>query len=152
VIREATVDDAQRLSTLACSLISFLSSRSDGYLAQEFVDTLSQEAYVSRLSNEHAFEHFVYVVEGNIVGYISYVTMVEDTHIFHLFVDKNYHKMGIAKKLWNFMLKQTFSEIYTVNSALRAKVFYENLGFVNSALVQTTQDLEYQPMIMLREE
>jgi len=148
MIRKATVYDAENISILALSLIPFLSSNSEGTLPKEFTDTLTTQEYLKRFNSEQPFQHFVYEIEGRIVGYISYVTMVEDTHIFHLFVDEKYHKRGIAKSLWNFMLEETSSEVYTVNSSLWATKFYETLGFVNSSLVQKNQGLEYQPMIM----
>jgi len=152
MIREATVYDVEDISTLALSLIPFLSSNSEGTLPKEFTDTLTTQEYLKRFNHEQPFQHFVYEIEGTIVAYISYVSMVEDTHLFHLFVDEKYHKMGIAKSLWNFMLKETSSEIYTVNSSVWATKFYENLGFVNSSLIQKNQGLEYQPMIMYRGE
>ena len=152
MIRKATYRDAQNISVLALSLISFLSSNSEGTLPQEFMNTLTTKEYLKRFNSEQPFQHYVYEIENKIVAYISYVTMVEDTHIFHLFVDKQYHKMGIAKKLWNFMLHESTTDIYTVNSSLWAIEFYKNLGFLNSSLIQTHQGLEYQPMIMMKED
>jgi len=152
MIRKATFRDAQNISTLALSLISFLSSNSEGTLPQEFTDTLTTQEYLKRFNSEQPFQHYVYEVEHQIVAYISYVTMVEDTHIFHLFVDEQYHKQGIAKKLWNFMLNATSSDVYTVNSSVWAIEFYKNLGFVNSSLMQKHDGLEYQPMIMMKED
>jgi len=151
MIRKATFNDAKSISALALSLISFLSSNSEGTLPQEFLETLSTQAYLERFNLEEPFEHFVCELDGKIVAYISYVIMVEDTHLFHLFVNEKYHKRGIAKKLWNFMLNETTTDVYTVNSSLWAMEFYKNLGFVNSALMQKYQGLEYQPMIMLNE-
>ena len=150
MIREAMFRDAEDISTLAFSLISFLSSNDEQTLPQEFTDTLSTQEYLKRLNSEQSFEHFVYELDHQIVAYISYVTMVDNTHIFHLFVDEKHHKKGIATELWNFMLKETSSDIYMVNSSVWAMEFYTKLGFVKSALMQESKGLNYQPMVIDR--
>ena len=150
MIREATVYDAEDISTLALSLVPFLSSNAERTLPQQFIDTLTTEEYVKRLNSEKPFHHFVYEIKNQIVAYISYVTMVDNTHIFHLFVDEKYHKKGIAKALWTFMLEHTSSDIYMVNSSLWAIDFYTHLGFVKSSLIEESAGLKYQPMVMNR--
>ncbi|MBY2479118.1 GNAT family N-acetyltransferase [Clostridioides difficile] len=75
-------------------------------------------------------------------------------HICMLFVDKNYHKRGIAKKLittgieYCIYNKINLTEI-TVNSSPYAVEVYHKLGFKDTDVEQTTDGIRFTPMKLL---
>lgn len=75
-----------------------------------------------------------YFIDDKIVGVIS----VRDiSHISLLFVDENYHRKGIAKEMFAFLLsylQDNFPEekTVTVNSSPYAVQVYKKLGFVQT--------------------
>jgi len=85
---------------------------------------------------------------GEIVGVIA----TRDTsHIALMFVDKRYHKKGIARYMFNHVLEETSQtgEItqMTVNSSPFAVEVYERLGFVKTAAQQEKDGIIYIPMV-----
>ena len=82
-----------------------------------------------------------------IVGVIG---VRNETHISLLFVDSEYHRKGIARRL----VKKTFERTYerygkremTVNSSPYAVGFYHKMGFVDTDIEQTTDGIRYTPM------
>lgn len=71
-------------------------------------------------------------------------------HISLLFVDKQYHRKGIARALFNEMLKyyktnSGYSEI-TVNSSPYAAEVYHRLGFKDTNVEQTDNGICFIPM------
>lgn len=72
----------------------------------------------------------------------------QSTHICLLFVDKNYHRQGIARDLfnnWKKTLKQPAS--ITVNSSPYAIPVYKKLGFSPIKPAQTIDGITFVPMI-----
>lgn len=84
---------------------------------------------------------------GFMVGIIG---VRNETHVSLLFVDSEYHKKGIARKLMTRMFEKTFSEYgkreMTVNSSPYAVGFYHKMGFVDTAPEQLTDGIRYTPM------
>ncbi|MDF9824886.1 ribosomal protein S18 acetylase RimI-like enzyme [Breznakia sp. PF5-3] len=73
-------------------------------------------------------------------------------HITLLFVDKRYHRQGIAKQLFQIM-KDDFINTYhidkiTVNSSLYAKEVYKRLGFYEVQEVQVVNGIPFISMQM----
>ena len=87
-------------------------------------------------------------VNDIIVGMIAVKDFV---HISLLFVDKHYHRQGIAKKLFNAVLKTCKEKIpslkmITVNSSPYAVKFYHKLGFSNISSEQVVDGIKFTPM------
>lgn len=84
---------------------------------------------------------------------IGVIAINKPDHICLLFVDKDYHKQGVARKLYSHWLKNnpTNIEIITVNSSSYAAGFYQRLGFSfvdgNEELVKK-DGIRYHPMIL----
>lgn len=71
-------------------------------------------------------------------------------HISLLFVNKQYHRKGIARALFSEMIRfykanAEYSEI-TVNSSLYAKDVYHKLGFMDTNTEQTVNGIRFIPM------
>jgi GNAT superfamily N-acetyltransferase len=71
-------------------------------------------------------------------------------HINLLFVDKQYHKQGIARELYHtalqyYRVNSEYREI-TVNSSPYAASIYRKLGFVDTNTEQLVNGLRFVPM------
>jgi GNAT superfamily N-acetyltransferase len=143
-IREAKLSDAHALSRLALSLGAFYNDDDPSGISPYFAQKISPEGFKKYLSNEEAYEHYVYEEAEKIVGYFA---LLNETHFLYLLVDKAYHKKGIATTLIEHALKGKEHKLYTVNASLYAVPFYKKLGFVPSALVQKHYGMTYQPMV-----
>lgn len=74
-----------------------------------------------------------------------------DNHISLLFVDKNYHRQGIAKSLFYAMLSSLDKIKYTamtVNSSLYANEVYKKFGFKNIGETKEVNGIIFIPMKM----
>lgn len=94
-------------------------------------------------------------------GYVYHVACVGDalagfiavrelTHLYHLFVDKRWHRRGIARALWahgrDAALAAGNPGFFTVNSSNYALPVYAALGFVPTEPLQFKNSLYYTPM------
>ena len=87
-------------------------------------------------------------VNDIIVGMIAVRDFI---HISLLFVDKHYHKQGIARSLFNNILKICIEknpplQSITVNSSTYAVGFYHKLGFVDISSEQVLDGIIFTPM------
>lgn len=82
-----------------------------------------------------------------IVGIIG---VRNETHISLLFVDSEYHKKGIARRLVEKTFERTYEKYgkreMTVNSSPYAVGFYHKMGFVDTDIEQATDGIRYTPM------
>ena len=87
-------------------------------------------------------------VNDIIVGMIAVKDFV---HISLLFVDKQYHRQGIAKKLFNVVLKLCMEknpslDAITVNSSPYAVEVYHKFGFSDISSEQVVDGIRFVPM------
>ncbi len=136
----AKLKDAETLSLLVHSLSEFISNET---LGEVFQNSLTIESFEKSISNEEWFTTLVYEVDEKIIAYIS---LVNNSHIYHLFVDKNFHRKGIATELWNCIFKESSSKKITVNASLSSVPFYTKLGFIKTEKEQQSMGIRYQPM------
>ena len=73
------------------------------------------------------------------------------THISLFFINPDYHRKGIGRKLFDFAYTSQMVERITVNSSSYAVRFYESLGFSKVDQEQETDGLRYTPMIKIVE-
>ena len=81
---------------------------------------------------------------------LGVIAMQDTSHISLLFVDKRYHRMGIAGQLFGFVLealaaRKDVTQV-TVNSSPYAVPAYERLGFVKTAEQQERDGILFVPM------
>ncbi|MHC1684163.1 MAG: GNAT family N-acetyltransferase [Clostridiaceae bacterium] len=86
--------------------------------------------------------------KGNLIGVIA---SREVRHVSLLFVKKEYHRMGIARKLFNELKKELIKnnphiEAITVNSSPFAVKIYERLGFIAIGDEIVKDGLRFTPM------
>lgn len=103
-----------------------------------FEDAIHSKEYLDSLTAYGAFDN------NQIVGIIA--SRSEGTHVALFFVDGRYHRQGIGRKLWQFLLKSCNSDIITVNSSLYAVEVYKKLGFIPMGDVQKDNGIQFVPM------
>ena len=119
---------------------------------EEFFGYSNPRALVKRSEGNH----FVLVAEaeGSIAGMIE---IRERKHISMLFVDKAFHRRGIAKGLLTAALDRIESggrapKKVTVHSSRFAVPFYESLGFVRTEEEKIIHGVIHIPMALVLEE
>ena len=127
----------------------FLEFEAPGY-SREGIDEFRSYitvSNISRLMENNTLFLFGYFYKGNVVGLIA---MAPHGHISLLFVNKNYHKKGIAKSLYkkalSHLLKKTPLLSITVNSSPYAVPIYKRMGFVPIKEEQTVHGIRFVPM------
>jgi GNAT superfamily N-acetyltransferase len=99
------------------------------------------------------FTAIVALFKGKIIGVISFRVKDNCCHITLLFVEKQYHREGVAKGLLNHAIEMcrchnpNLSEI-TVNSSPYAVTIYEKLGFQQTTLEQVRDGIRFTPMVL----
>ena len=96
------------------------------------------------------FVYHVAEVEGTLAGFIA---VRDRSHVYSLYVDKAYHRRGIARRLWETAKRAALADagrsghpgIFTVNSSNHALPFYASLGFVPTKPMQVGI-VRYNPM------
>ena len=83
-------------------------------------------------------------------GGLAGVLAMRQTHISLFFVRKEFHKQGMGRALFQFMLEQTGYRRVTVNSSPYAREVYRKLGFIPTAAEQITNGIRFIPMVSER--
>ena len=99
--------------------------------------------------NSGKMQFYGCILEGNIIGVIA---VRQFNHISLMFVDKEFHRKGIARNLFK-LLKNKLSGSFereksiTVNSSPYAVEIYERLGFKTVDKEQVKDGIRFTPMI-----
>ena len=84
---------------------------------------------------------------GNVLA--GFIAVRERSHVYSLYVDKRFHRRGIARRLWDAARKAALGPdhpgVFTVNASNYAVPFYTSLGFVPTAAMQVSI-VRYNPM------
>lgn len=93
------------------------------------------------------YVYHVALIDGVLAGFVG---MREHKHLYHLFVAREHHGKGIARRLWE-VARRVAQEHgndggFTVNSSNYAVGLYQALGFVRTAPTQCKNGLYYNPM------
>ena len=105
---------------------------------EEFKRSLQNPAYIDNLCYYTAIEH------EEIIGMLA--TRNKGSHIALLFVDAQWQRKGIGRKLIESALEDCDSSVLTVNSAPFAHAFYKKAGFEDTDVEQLTNGIRYFPM------
>ncbi|MBC3875861.1 GNAT family N-acetyltransferase [Undibacterium sp. LX15W] len=149
-IRPAHIDDADIISHLVHSVVSYFTIHPDGRGAEQFFDTITPLAMAQRLQSTQ-FQYWVALnTEQQIIGAIG---IRDNTHLYHLFIAPEQHRKGYAKQLWLHAKQAALARgnpgEFTVNSSLYAEKMYRGFGFVPTAEKQEMHGLAFIPMRLL---
>lgn len=95
--------------------------------------------YVAMLDVYGAF------LNEKLIGVIA--TRCSLSHIALFFVDGKYHKRGIGRKLFEYILNKSEADTITVNSSPYARKIYHHLGFSETDKEQSVMGIRFYPMI-----
>jgi len=90
-----------------------------------------------------------------LAGVIGFTTKTNsenqrEGHLYHLFVAEQYHRMGVAKALWQHLLKKTEQRSFSVNASRYAIEFYRRLGFYRKDCLYQSDGITCYPMYFER--
>jgi len=94
------------------------------------------------------YVYHVALIDGELAGFIG---IRERSHVYSLYVDKRYHRRGVARSLWETARAAALegapdhSRVFTVKASNYAVASYEALGFERTAPTQPGIVL-YNPM------
>lgn len=81
--------------------------------------------------------------KNKVVGVLG---MRENNHIGYFYVDKNYHRRGIGKGLFNLMKQDYIKQEFTVNAAPYGVPIYKRLGFLETDTIKNINGVIFTPM------
>jgi len=143
-IRKAIKEDAKQIIELVSELSHFYLSDNEVEIPKWLSSTLELQEFENRL-NSNEFTNLVYEINGRIIGYIS---IKNKKHIYHLFVSQQHQRKGIARALWEYILKSSESSKHSVRSSLYAIPVYESFGFIKSGPIEAKDNIQFQAMEM----
>lgn len=121
------------------------------FVAPDYMDQGVQSflGFISDEKNIRAMIFFGAFEDGELKGVMA--VNADRSHICCLFVDGRNQNRGIARALFNFLLKNSDNNCYTVNSSPYAIDFYRVLGFAPTAPQQVSDGIKFTPMKFLRQ-
>jgi ribosomal protein S18 acetylase RimI-like enzyme len=109
-----------------------------------FLAEQGEEGMRAFLANGYVYH--VAEIGGELAGFIA---VRERSHVYSLYVDKRFHRRGVARALWDTAREAALGpghpRAFTVNASNHALPFYSGLGFVATAPTQTGK-VRYNPM------
>lgn len=135
------VDDLQIGQALELIWETFLQFEAPDYSAE---GVQSFRAFIENKEILQTLEFWGAYDDGELKGVIA--ANENRKHICCFFVKAEYHRQGIGKKLWEFLLDNSQNEIITVNSSPYAVPVYHKLGFADTDTEQLTDGIRYTPM------
>lgn len=135
------VDDIQISKVIKLIWETFLQFEAPEYSAegvQSFRAFIENEELIKALELWGAYDN------DELRGVIA--TNDNRKHICCFFVKAEYHRQGIGKKLWQYLLDNNQNKIITVNSSPYAVPVYHKLGFTDTDIEQVTDGIRYTPM------
>jgi GNAT superfamily N-acetyltransferase len=127
-------------------------------LSEEYIVNEGSAAAASNFFRENDEQGLRNFVAAGIVYHVAerddtilgFIAVREKKHLFHMFVDKQHHRQGIARALWAVARQAAIEAgntgVFTVNSSNYALPVYKAMGFVPTAPKQFTNGLYYNPM------
>ncbi|MBR4163348.1 MAG: GNAT family N-acetyltransferase [Solobacterium sp.] len=106
---------------------------------EEFRRCLKDDAYLAGIQYYGAFD------EEKLVGLLG--IRKEKRHICFFFVDGEYHRRGIGRKLFLRLREDYPKQTITLNSSPYGLPFYKALGFTATDEEQTVHGIRFTPMI-----
>ena len=121
------------------------------YYSEEGIASFYKFIDINNMSEQYSngsLYFYVCFVNDIIVGMIAVKDFV---HISLLFVDKHYHRQGIARSLFDHIIqickeKNPSLKMITVNSSPYAVDVYHKLGFSNVSSEQVVDGIKFTPM------
>lgn len=117
--------------------------------------TLEGQELMAKLCGRKALKHYlergdVYFVAESDGGIIGVAGIRDNKHLAHNFVDSNWHRRGISRRLWKLASEECLRRGNPGSFDLRASTYaipvYERWGFVRSAPTDQEYGITSTPM------
>jgi GNAT superfamily N-acetyltransferase len=148
-IRNATVADAPAIAEMVCRVARetiFADGPAEGL---RYFLAMNSDAAVAGKMGSGAYRYFVAEREGDIVGMAA---MLNNAHLYHLFVETSEHGKGIGRLLWDHAQADARSRgnpgRFTVNATPDSIGVYERFGFKVSGDQQVRNGHAAVPMTL----
>ena len=105
---------------------------------QSFKDFIENDEILKTLEFFGAYE------QDELKGVIA--TSENRKHICCFFVKAKYHRQGIGRTLWEYVLNHSERIVFSVNPSPYAVPVYRKLGFVETDTEQLADGMRYTPM------
>ena len=129
-VRAATIADAPAISELVCRVAQetiFADGPEEG--CKYFLAMNTPAATAGKMGSD-PYRYYVAELDGRVVGIVA---MLNNTNVYHLFVDTAQHGKGIGRKLWEHArdscLRRGNPGRFTVDATLDTIGAYEKFGF-----------------------
>ena len=135
------IDQAQMDNAIDLIWTTFLQFEAPDYSdegIQSFKDFIENKEIINTLEFWGAYDN------QKLKGVIA--TYENRKHICCFFVEAQYQRQGIGRKLWEYLLENSQKEVITVNSSPYAVPVYHKLGFVDTNTEQLSDGMRYTPM------
>lgn len=144
IVRKMEEKDVEAVS--ATCMASFLRSVA-GTLSEEGVSTFSNIAAGNAFLDRMKADNLMLVAEkdGKIEGVIE---LKEGRHVAMLFINPEFQKQGIGRRLLSTALNHAKVETVTVRASLSSVHAYEKYGFECKGETGESAGLVYQPMVL----
>lgn len=146
LIQPAQATDAPSVAELIQGVAHYFLASPSAAGAEGFLASLSPAAIAGYIDSPD----FIYVlgfIEAQLVGVAA---LRDNQHVYHLFVRPDFHRLGIANRLWQQLKSQALaagnSQGFTVNSSLYAVPVYAGFGFMPTGEAQARNGINFQPM------
>lgn len=144
-IRVATAADAERISALlTCLAEEFIVGEFSPEGREQLMSGFKVDAIAARLAST---EYRFHVAEAS-AELAGVVALRGDRHLYLLFVERSWHRQGLARRLWSVARAAVPAAVerWTVNASAYAVPAYERLGFRRVGGPQERLGVEFQPM------
>ena len=140
-----TTDLSACARLLHASATEFIVHESPPEGAATFLRENDEEGIRNYIAAGHVYH--VAVDDSELAGFIS---IRDNSHVFHMFIDKRWHGQGLARRLWEVARAATLarggSGAFTVNASNHAVPVYASFGFERTAPTQCVKGLYFNPM------
>ena len=144
--REGSPADAEAIAGLIASFQSELTDNPSGVGAEQYLASVSVQAERDYLASER-YRYLLAYSDSQLAGFIA---IRDGSHLFHLFVERAHQRPGIARLLWERVLRELCAPgsngAFTVNSSLSAVPVYQAFGFVPAGSLQSVHGISFLPM------
>lgn len=134
------IEEKEMQEAINLVMETFLKYEAPDY-TQEGIEEFKKAVYDSEWVKQR---EFIGAFEADkIVGVIA---TRNSNHIALFFVDGNYHRRGIGRKLYEYVAQRNKTGYFTVNSSPYAHEVYKHLGFTDTDEKQSVNGLIFYPM------
>ena len=127
-LRPATPDDAPAISALIHGHLGELTISGTSAGAGRFLEFVTSSAIRGYLESPQ-FRYAVASADGALAGVVA---VRNGTHLYHLFVQPQWQRQGLGRRLWAHAreaLIEADASVLTVNSSVHAVPVYQAFGF-----------------------